>query len=63
KHTIIEENRVREVYNWLKFFTLQTIKDEVALSGFSVVDYYSDVSGAPFDEESETMALVLKKNN
>ncbi|MBN2434369.1 MAG: class I SAM-dependent methyltransferase [Spirochaetes bacterium] len=63
KYTIIEEKRIREVFNWLKFFTLQTIKEEVALSGFSVVDCFSDVSGAPFDKESETMALVLKKNN
>ncbi|MDA3900623.1 MAG: class I SAM-dependent methyltransferase [Spirochaetes bacterium] len=62
KYTIIEENRRREIFNWLKFFTLQTITDEVVQSGFSVAGHFSDVSGAPYDESSETMALILRKS-
>ncbi|MCP4134058.1 MAG: methyltransferase domain-containing protein [bacterium] len=61
KYTIIEETRTREVYNWLQYYSLESITKELEENGFRVVEHYSNVAGAAFDPGSPEMALVAKK--
>ncbi len=61
KYTIIEKNRSREVYNWLKYFSRESIAKEFGNSGLVVEEYYADVAGSPFDENAEEMAVVARK--
>jgi SAM-dependent methyltransferase len=61
KYTIIEENRTRVVYNWLQHFSRESLEKEFERGGFTVEDFYSDVCGTPFSEDSPDMAIVSKK--
>jgi SAM-dependent methyltransferase len=61
KYTIIEATRTRVVYNWLQYFSQETLGKEFESAGFSVAAFYSDVAGAPFSETSPDMAIVAKK--
>ena len=61
KYTIVEENRTRVVYNWLQHFNRESLSREFVESGFWVEEFYSDVCGTPFSEDSPDMAIVAKK--
>ena len=61
KYTIIEESRTRVVYNWLQYFSKDSLREEFEKNGFTVEEVYSDVAGAAFDPESPEIALVARK--
>ncbi len=61
KYTIIEESGTRIVYNWLQYFSKDSLQDEFEEHGFTVEEIYSDVAGAPFNPESPEIAIVAKK--
>jgi 2-polyprenyl-3-methyl-5-hydroxy-6-metoxy-1,4-benzoquinol methylase len=61
KYTIIEESRTRTVYNWLQYFSSDTLEKEFVECGFAIDKFYSDVAGSPFDPESPEIAIVAKK--
>ena len=61
KYTIIEELQSRVVYNWLQYFSKESLTEEFEMNGFQVEDFFSDVSGTAFDVESLEFALVGKK--
>lgn len=60
KYTIIEESQKRVVYNWLQYFSMDTIKKEFEESGFNIEEMYSDVAGAPYNSESTEFAVVAR---
>lgn len=61
KYTIIEENRIRTVYNWLQYFSRESLTKELAENGFKAEEYYSDVAGAPYDPKRSDMAVIARK--
>jgi len=61
KYTIIEELRIRTVYNWLQYFSVETLEREFMECGFSVDTILSDVAGSPFNPESSEIAVVVKR--
>ncbi len=61
KYTIIEADRNWEVYNWLQYFSLDTLKSEFAENGFRIEEIYSDISGTPYNSDSVEIAIVAKK--
>ena len=61
KYTIIEESRKRIVYNWLQYFSDESLKKEFEEIGFKVEGLYSDVAGKPFVPESPEIAIVARK--
>lgn len=61
KYTIVEDNRNRVVYNWLQYFSMESIKIEFEKNKLMIKNLYSDVSGSQYDSTSEEMAVVLKK--
>lgn len=61
KYTIIEADRTRTVYNWLQYFTPESMGGELEESGFKVESIYSDVAGAPFSSMSDEFAVVGRK--
>ena len=62
KYTIIEAARTRIIYNWLQYFSLETLKTEFTNSGFTIEDLYSDVAGTPFNSQSKEFAIAAKKS-
>ncbi len=61
KYTIIEESRKRVVYNWLQYFSRDSLRKEFEENGFKIVELYSDVAGKTFAPESTEIAIVAKK--
>ena len=62
KHTIIEASRTRTIYNWLQYFSPDSLREEFEGNGFIVDAFYADVAGSPFFQESPDIAVVAKKN-
>ena len=61
KYTIIEESQKREVYNWLQYFSKDSLRKEFEDNGFKVEEIYSDVSGRIFSPDSTEIAIEAKK--
>ena len=61
KYTIVERARTRTVYNWLQYFSPETLEREFSECGFSVENLYSDVAGSPFLSECKEFAVVGRK--
>ena len=61
KYTIIEESRKRLVYNWLQYFSEESLRKEFEENGFKVEEIYSDVAAKAFGPESGEMAIVAVK--
>jgi len=61
KYTIIEKARTRVVYNWLQYFSKDSLRKEFEENGFETKESYSDVAGSTFSPESPDIAIVAKK--
>lgn len=61
KYTIVEENRIREVYNWLQYFTPEDLETAFRETGFELEGLYGDVSGSSFCEDAPEFAPVARK--
>lgn len=61
KYTIIEESRTRVVYNWLQYFSRESLRKEFEENGFEVDSFYLNVAGDPFDPDSTEFALTARK--
>jgi len=61
KYTIIEEARTRVIYNWLQYFSQDSLRKEFEENGFETEEFYSDVAGSTFSPESPDIAIVARK--
>jgi len=61
KYTIVENNRIRVVYNWLQYFSQESLKAEIEANNFIIQNIYSDVAGSTFDSKYSEMAIIAKK--
>jgi len=61
KYTIIREAQTQIVYNWLQYFSQESLRKAFEENGFKISEYYSDVAGAAFRPESSEIAIVANK--
>ena len=61
KYTIIEKNSTRKFYNWLQYYSTNSLKKEFGKHGFVTENIYSDVAGASFKSKGLEFAVVAKK--
>jgi SAM-dependent methyltransferase len=61
KYTIIERGRQREVYNWLQYFTPQSLENEARAAGLEIEATYADVAGKQYDSNATEFAVVMTK--
>jgi 2-polyprenyl-3-methyl-5-hydroxy-6-metoxy-1,4-benzoquinol methylase len=61
KYTIIEEKRTRVIYNWLQYYSEDSLRKEFEENGFEVEGFYSDVTGTASSPESLEIVIVAKK--
>ncbi len=59
--TVFSGNDSASYYLWDTYWTKDTLAQEIAGAGFQVVDYFSDISGIPYSEDSPTLAILLEK--
>lgn len=63
KYTIVEMHRQREIYNWLQYFTPESLEREARAAGLQVAELYGDVAGNPYDADAPEFAVVLKNSD
>jgi cyclopropane fatty-acyl-phospholipid synthase-like methyltransferase len=61
KFSIVERARTRTIYNWLQYFSPETLGDEMSDCGLDVEERYADVAGSPYDPEHAEFAVVARK--
>ena len=61
KYTLVEAARVRTVYNWFQYFSVDSLQQEFEDCGFEVAEVYGDVAGSPFSAEGDEFAVVARK--
>jgi len=62
KYTIVEPSNKRVIYNWLQYFSLESIIQEVESSGFKVEAHYANVAGDPYSDNSTEVAIVARRS-
>ena len=61
KYTIIEKERTRIAYNWLQYYSEDSLRKEFEENGFNVEGFYSDVTGTTTSPESLEIVIIVKK--
>jgi 2-polyprenyl-3-methyl-5-hydroxy-6-metoxy-1,4-benzoquinol methylase len=61
QYAIIAAAGTRMVYNWLQYFSPEDLAGEFRENGLVVTEYYSDVMGTPFAQESAEFSIVARK--
>jgi len=61
KYTVVEAGRTRTVYNWLQYFSPESLDVELRESGFAIAEKFSDVAGSLYDPDSKEFAIVARK--
>jgi len=61
KYSIIENNRVRFVYNWLQYYSRESLAAEIQENDLKVEEFFSDVCGRKFNQKSDEMAIIAKR--
>lgn len=61
KYTLVERARTRTVYNWLQYFSVDSLRAEFREARLTICDVYGDVAGKPYDAETDEFAVVAEK--
>lgn len=62
KYSIFQENGDAEtVYNWLQYFSPESLSEELSEAGFDVTHIYKDVAGRAYSEKHSEFAVVAIK--
>ncbi len=62
KYTIIEEKHTRVIYNWLQYYSEDSLRKKFEENGFEVEGFYSDLTGTTISPESLEIVIVAKKS-
>ena len=61
KYTIVEKDRQREIYNWLQYFSPETLQREAHAAGLEIDELYSDVAGSLYAADAAEFAVVMRR--
>jgi SAM-dependent methyltransferase len=61
QYTIVEKRKTWQIFNWLQYFNLETITNEIENCNFVISEIFSDVAGMHYSDTGDEFALVLKK--
>ena len=61
KYTIVEARRTRSIYNWLQYFSPESLQSEFEKAGFTKQEFYGDVAGATYAESASEYAIIGKR--
>ena len=62
RYVIVEAERSREIYNWMQFFSPETLAAELSAAGLAIDSVLGDATGRPFDPESSIFAVAAKRS-
>ncbi len=59
-YLIIEATRERQIFNWLQYFSLETLTAELEAAGFATSATAGSIAGEPIDEQSDAIAVIAR---
>ena len=62
-YTVVTEEDCQNYNLWNQAFTQATLGEELADGGFGKVDFFANVKGDPWQESSETLCALAKKDS
>lgn len=60
KYTLIEKNRTRRLFNWLQYYSQESIACEFEKNGLQIEKYLANVAGDEFDPHADEFAIIAK---
>jgi cyclopropane fatty-acyl-phospholipid synthase-like methyltransferase len=60
RHTIVEPDRTRTIWNWFQAYDPTSLAEALAPAGLAVATVLGDVMGGPYDPSSTTFAVVAR---
>jgi 2-polyprenyl-3-methyl-5-hydroxy-6-metoxy-1,4-benzoquinol methylase len=61
KYTIVERAKTKSIYNWLQYFSVESLTQEFREAGLTIDEVYADVAGKPYEAEADEFAIVAQK--
>ena len=61
KYTIVGERAKREVFNWLQYYSPESLERELSEDGLALDAVLGDLAGHPYDAQSPEFAVVVKR--
>jgi SAM-dependent methyltransferase len=61
RHVIVEAARTRTIYNWVQYFSPESLEADLEQAGLSIDHLLGDVSGRAFDPDSPEFAVVTRR--
>ena len=62
QYIVIEEDGTQTIYrNWFHDYTPETLQPLLARAGYNKVDYFSDLIGTPYADDSDWCGVILQK--
>ena len=58
---VIAKKKVSNYYLRDTYFSKKALEEEAVSSGFKICEYFGDVSGSTYSDQSSTLAVLLKK--
>ncbi|PLX94783.1 MAG: class I SAM-dependent methyltransferase, partial [Desulfuromonas sp.] len=62
KFSLVEADRSRVIYNWLQYYSMDSLTREFAENGFSIMERYADTTGTAYHPESPEITLLAGKS-
>lgn len=63
KYTLVESNRIRELYNWLQHFSPESLEAEILESGLQFEDVFGSVAGDPYIADASEFAVSIRHHD
>lgn len=63
KHTIIQPDKTKVIYNWLQHYSVEHITRELEEAGLVVEEVYNNVAGDEFTEESTEICIIARSGS
>jgi len=61
KYTIVEKEKTRLIYNWLQYFSVESLEKELEENNFKIHELYSDLAGSEFNFTNDEMGIISKR--
>ena len=62
KFSLFEADRSRVIYNWLQYYSMDSLTREFAENGFSIMERYADTTGTAYHPGSPEITLLAGKS-
>jgi hypothetical protein len=60
RYVIVEPDETWQIYNWLQYFSPESIEVEMQAAGFEIDEIVGDLTGAPLQPTGDFLGIVAR---